>query len=428
MNKSLTIIKKFIAKHKYQIIFVSIFLLHLFLRFYQLEERTPFNWDQVDNAWAAKNIIVDHKFPLVGMQAKLNSGIYIGPLYYYYVSIFYFITNLDPIASGVIAGITSIFTFFILFLITKKIFDYKTALIAIFINTVSYHIIASDRVQWPVGFIVPISLIIFYSLYKILTGNEKYFVLLGVTLGLSFNIHFTSVFYPIIILLTLPFFPRTKEALKFLLLSIIVFIPFIIPQLITLLSFSSGKTLVSYTNSNYHGFHLVRFFQVAKDAFIEFEAVLLSKISFSALLEPTKYFFLPLFILIMIFKEYTRERIILVYLSLLWFMIPWLVFSIYSGEISNYYFYITRPIVILVISFITMKLFLLKNIYLNLIISMLVIVYSFINLQNFMIGNNYKESLKYYKNRTWKAIKEKRPIEFKEGVPDSYIYYIYKQR
>ncbi len=87
--------KKWISKNKYLAILFIIFAFEVFLRFYQIELRSPFGYDQVDNAWAAKNIIVNHWFPLVGFVAKGNTGIYIGPLYYYLISIVYFILNLN---------------------------------------------------------------------------------------------------------------------------------------------------------------------------------------------------------------------------------------------------------------------------------------------------------------------------------------------
>ena len=54
-----------------------------------MDQKNPFGYDQVDNAWAAKNIIINHWYPLVGMVAKANSGIYIGPVYYYLIAVFY---------------------------------------------------------------------------------------------------------------------------------------------------------------------------------------------------------------------------------------------------------------------------------------------------------------------------------------------------
>src|SRR3990167_7783352 len=110
-------LRLFIWRNKFLILFL---ILSIFLRFYELSIRSHFGWDEVNNAWAAQNIIVNHEFPLLGFQAKMNSGIYIGH-YYYLISIVYFLTDLNPIASGIMVGITSIFTFFIIFYVSKKL-------------------------------------------------------------------------------------------------------------------------------------------------------------------------------------------------------------------------------------------------------------------------------------------------------------------
>src|ERR1035437_2145726 len=90
---------KFLLKNKYLIILIGIFASEIFLRFYQMDIKNPFGYDQVDNAWAVKKIIVDHTLPLVGMVAKGNSNIYIGPFYYYMIAAVYWIFNLNPIRS-----------------------------------------------------------------------------------------------------------------------------------------------------------------------------------------------------------------------------------------------------------------------------------------------------------------------------------------
>lgn len=158
-----------------------------------------------------KNIIVSHAFPLVGFQAKVNSGIYIGPYYYYLIAIVYFLTNLNPIASGITAGITSIFTFLTLFYISKKLFSVNVALISVFLNTVSVFAINFDRGQGPVNFMPSIALIIFFSLYKILTGYPKFILLFALAFGFSLHIHVTAIYFPLIILLSLPFFPKDER-------------------------------------------------------------------------------------------------------------------------------------------------------------------------------------------------------------------------
>lgn len=128
---------KFCAKYKVQIILFIILAAHIFLRFYLLLDRANFGWDQIDSAWAAKDIIANKHFLINGPVAKGNSGIYMGPLYYYLITIVYFFTNLDPIASPIFAGLMSILNLIIVYQVTKKIFGVNVALVACFINTFS---------------------------------------------------------------------------------------------------------------------------------------------------------------------------------------------------------------------------------------------------------------------------------------------------
>ena len=163
----------FLSKNKSSILIIAIFLLGIFLRMYQMDFKYPFGYDQVDNAWAAKNIIVNHRFTLVGMVAKVDSGIYIGPAYYYLVALFYFICNLNPEASHAVAIISSIFTFWTIFYVFKKLFSTEFAVIAVLINTFNYHALNFDSVLWPVQLLPGVSLIIFYLLYKVVLGDVK---------------------------------------------------------------------------------------------------------------------------------------------------------------------------------------------------------------------------------------------------------------
>ena len=223
---------KNLLKKKELLFVLLIFLVFLFTRFYQLEERSEFRWDQVDNAWAAKDILIDGKLPLVGMVAKQNTGFYIGPLYYYFVAPFYWLFNFDPIASAVIGRVASIITFIILYIVTKKIFGKTTALLSILLYALSFFIINADAYQWPINFIPIVSLVIFYFLYRVISGNEKDIIPLSIFTGLSFHLNFTAVFFPIIIALSSPFFPRTKKTLRYILMGLLLFILFLIPNIV----------------------------------------------------------------------------------------------------------------------------------------------------------------------------------------------------
>lgn len=419
MKKFLNKFLEFVKKNKV-VIFVSlIFIFELFLRFYDMSGKSPFGYDQVDNAWAAQNMIANHKFPLVGMVAKGNSGIYIGPYYYYLIAICYWIFNLNPIASAVFAGLTSIFTFWVIYYVAKKLFSTEVAIIAVFINTFIFRAIIFDRVQWPVNLIPGISLLIFYVLYRITQGEVKKIITLALLVGFSFSIHFTSIFFPIIIILVLPFFPRSKGTLKYIFISIPIFVILLIPNIIYQIQRPAGSSAItSYLSTYYHGFHLRRVIQIAGDGLIQFDSYL-----FFDNLMKLKFLALPLFFILFLYKSLSKKKLVFCYLVLLWFIVPWFAFATYRGEISDYYFSFNRFIALLIISYFFARIWMIKNIIPKIIVSLLLIYIATFNLINFF---SYKDTgLADKTNTVLKKIKSGERIKFQWGVPESYLYYYY---
>lgn len=421
MKKIFNLFFKFILENK---ILFFIFLCELFLRIYQIDQKNPFGYDQVDNAWAAKNIIVDHNLPLVGMVAKGNSGMYIGPFYYYLVAFFYWIFDLNPIASGAIAVVTSIFTFWTIYFVIKKLFNIKVALIAVALNTFLMSAILFDRVQWPVSLIPGVSLLIFYFLHQVVVeGNAKKIIPLAIIIGLSFSIHFTSIFFPVIVLLSLPFFPRNKETLKYTLLSLPLFLVWLVPNVIYQLGHKSANSnFASYFSSYYHGFHLKRVLQLAGDGLIQFDhyAIWNQLLSF-------KFFALPLFFLLFLYKSISRKKLVFCYLISLWFIVPWFAFATYSGEISDYYFSINRFIVLLILSYFIYRIWDIRSILAKILVIALFIYLIFVNFSNFL---SYKDGSSLMKKEAVvsQRVKIDDEIKFQQGVPESYIYYYLKRQ
>lgn len=409
---------KWLYKHRVPLLIVAVFILSFLLRTYGMNAKYPFGWDQVDNAWAAQKIIVNHEFPLVGMVAKQNTGFFIGPIYYYLVALFYYATNLNPVASHYIALFTSIFTFFTIFFVTKKIFNFKIALLACFINTVAAAGFSFDAVQWPVSFLPGISFIIFYFLYKLLRGEEKYVLSLAIVSGLAFHIHFTAIFFPIIILFCFPFFPRTERMFKYFLISIPLFLIWFIPNIISQLQSSSQlSNLSNYINTYYHGFHLKRVLQLMGDGLIQFDPFL-----FFAQIKPFKIIILPIFIFIFFRKKISKDKIIFVYLTLIFFLVPWFVFSTYRGEISDYYFSINRFIALLILSYLLYMAISFKGWIGKTIVLGFLIYYSYLNLST-IVHYNDEGGLGKRMENVAPYIESNRKVGLQQGVPESYIYY-----
>jgi hypothetical protein len=405
--------------YKTVITLVLLMLLFVFIRFYKYEIWMQFSWDQIKNAWVMKDMIVDHKLPLLGMPAKLNSGIFIGPAYYYLMVPFFLLFNLNPIAGAVFAGFISIFTFIILFAITYRLYSPTTALISVIIYTLSWYNISSDRIAWPVIFIPLISLFIYYFSVKIIEGNYKNIIYLATAVGFAFHIHFTAIFFPIIILLFSWMFIFDKRAWKYVIFSVPFLGIWFVPQLVSWQNrtmLAAGQ-MMGYLRIYSHGFHLVRFVQLFHDAFIEFEPVLF--FDYLKRLGPI-LFGVYLFLIIKNDQKYGKK---IAYITSLWFIVPWLVFTFYSGELSNYYFDISRPLTIIIIGYIFSEC--LKYTHKPVIVVGLIILvfYSYFNISDFLrrgYDGYMKDKLEVYK-----SFQQQRKIEYKEGEAQSYLYYIY---
>ena len=423
-NQTATNVLSFFYKHWIWLFVAVIFAAHVFLRAYQLEQRAQFSWDQVDNAWVSKNMIVNHEFPLVGMQARQGTGIFIGPAYYYFVAFFYWISNLDPVVSPIIAVLVSIFTFFVIFFTTKKIFSLPVALFAVLIHTVSLYLITFDRIQWPVAFIPAVSLLIFYFLYKTIMGNPKYLLPLGFVLGFSFHIHFTSVLYPIIMLLALPFFPRKKDTIIFGALGLVACFVWFVPMVILLITSKTKQVnaIGSFMQTYYHGFHLRRMVQIAGDAFIQFAAIF--TIPFVKVLQ---YLVVPLFGFLYIRRNPNKQSVRIIYLVVLWVLVPWIIMTMYSGEISDYFYALEQPIFLIITSFILWYFFSLKYVFAKAIVLVLLGIYIFVNLQSYFNQPSMK-GLSYFKTITYRQAVNKSGNAFLYGAPESYLYYFYTRQ
>lgn len=420
MNFNLSkIIEDIFSKKIYFYLFCALFICLLITRLYDLEGKSVFGYDQVDNAWAIKNIIIDGKLPMVGTQVKGNTGFFIGPLYYYYLVPFYLLSNLDPIASGFAAVFASIFSFIVIFYVSRKIFNVKVALIALFITTFSSYIITLDRTQWHVNFMVPITFLIFYSLYQISKGKIGYTFLLIVSLGVSLHVHFTSILYFLLIIMIYPFLPNKTKIAKKIFVLFPIFLLLSLPIILSLFKTDSGGHAVTYLSGSFHGFHLRRFIQIAGDGFIEFNSIVNFK--YNILISITSF----TVYLYLVFHSKFKKQKVLVFMSLIWVLVPWIVFSTYSGELTNYYFGITRVVALLTFSYLIYCIFELRKPYSGMLIFLFLFVYAAVNIKSFI--DTGPVGLKKLRAEVKIKIQKGEKIEFVQGDPKSYLYYLYER-
>jgi 4-amino-4-deoxy-L-arabinose transferase-like glycosyltransferase len=335
---------------KIWIIFIAILLIGLYLRFYQIEAAISFGWDQSRDAWEIRNIL-HGGFTLIGPRTGVGH-MHLGPVYYYLLAPFYYLTNFDPMGSNYFNILSNIFNFVVLFVVTRKIFGNYAAAFVVLIYSVNHYLILLSQIPWNVTLMTGFAVLIFYSIVQIYNEKYKWVFILWALSGFYFNLHFTAVFIPIINILSLLFVKNKKKVIYYSLLSLPLYFIWFVPVIIYGLQTGGGDSnlLKNFFRDYYIGFHFRFFLHRASDAFIQFDRLLYNPF--------LKYltFILPAVFAVLIALEKDKRKRLLGYLIALWFIVPWVGFSLYGGPLSEYYFLYNAPMVLFVMFYIQQKL------------------------------------------------------------------------
>lgn len=143
----------------------------IILRFHQLPSRQYWMIDEERDAFIVKKILVDKHPTLIG--GALPGGFYLAPGYFYISASLYFFSKLNPQTLGYVAATSGILTIPLLFYITRRMFNRKTAFLAAFFYTFSYLTIIYNRTWWPLTFSPLITLATYYCLWRIVSQFQK---------------------------------------------------------------------------------------------------------------------------------------------------------------------------------------------------------------------------------------------------------------
>jgi len=176
------------------VLFLVILALFTFLRFYQLPQRTIFNWDQERDAFEVQKILSGDP-SLIGPRVLGPQGFFLGPYFYYLLAPFYFLTSGHPQAIVYFLIVLNLVFFLTAYLIVKRIWGEKTALIFLFLWTINPA--AIETVAWNPA-LIPLMLVLIWF-----TLSQKSYFWLGLSLSLAINFHFQAIFLVPLILLFL---------------------------------------------------------------------------------------------------------------------------------------------------------------------------------------------------------------------------------
>lgn len=199
------------------ILLVIILIFAAVIRFYRLPEYLQFLGDQGRDLLAVKDMIVDHKFTLLGPTASVG-GFYTGPIYYYFMLPFLWFWQLDPVGPAVMAVLFGLATIILVYKFIKEIAGVQAGLISALLVAVSPKMIDISRFSWNPNPVPFFSLAAVYALYR------RRIFLAGMCLGILVQLHYIDLVFGPILGLSLLWLYKPKEWLKEIILMVVGFV------------------------------------------------------------------------------------------------------------------------------------------------------------------------------------------------------------
>lgn len=197
------IVEFFMSLSRQRIInYISLFLIVLiavYLRFNGIERYIPFIGDQAWFYLSARNMVLDGKIPLLGIESS-HPWIHQGPLWTYFLAPVLAISNFNPIAGSYLSNLFGIGTVVLAFVVGRRFVSSKFGLIFSFLFAISPLAVYHSRFAYhtsPIPFFV---LLLSFFLYKWLKGNVIFFPIIMLTMFILYNFELaTVILWPVII-------------------------------------------------------------------------------------------------------------------------------------------------------------------------------------------------------------------------------------
>lgn len=223
-------LKNRLKKNPHLAVFGFILLTGLFFRAYKAVEWFEFAHDGDLYSWIIKDIVIDGHARLIGQMTTAH-GIFIGPLFYYLLIPFFFLTKMDPVGAVIPITIISVLTVASYYYVFSKLFNKEVGLIASFLYAVLLSLVFFDRRVVPS---TPTNLWLiwyFYAVINVLRGNYSVLPILGLLAGLIWHIHIALLpalaVIPIAIVLSKKL-PNLKQIILSLVAFLALFSPFLL--------------------------------------------------------------------------------------------------------------------------------------------------------------------------------------------------------
>ena len=223
-------------------IFWDLLLLTLigsYVRLYHLPDTIQFLGDQGRDALRVARMFKQGDLVFIGPVTSIGN-MYLGPLYYYFMLPWLWLTYPSPLGPAYAVAVLSIVTIPLLYLLGQELVGKKAALLASVCFTVSSVVITYSRFSWNPNPAPLVGLLLLWSLHRAWKINTQYWMIVAICFSVLIQLHYIALLslIPISIVLLLQFqelFRSKKKPqplLKHSLIAIVIGLIFISPLVV----------------------------------------------------------------------------------------------------------------------------------------------------------------------------------------------------
>lgn len=363
-----------------KILLTLIIALASFLRLYRIGDFLTFLGDEGRDVLVAKHIL-EGQLTLLGPRTSVGS-MYLGPLYYYMIAPFLWLFDYNPVGPAIMVALFGIATVYLLYSFLSEFFSNRAGLMAAFLYSLSPLVLTYSRSSWNPNIMPFFSLLTIYSLIKAITGNNKWFILTGLSMGVVLQSHYLGLLLlPAVLVVAIIY--RRLLSLKTFFLSLSGFLILISPFLLFNLrhNFVLIKAVIEFVADRSDA-GVVKAINIFERPFI------LTSRLFNSLLLFDKFPFgnwLVIAIFLTLAKlfstshsQISQRKSLLVILN--WFVVGILGLSIYQGLIFDYYLGFLFPLPFIMVALTIDRWW--TNKYIGIISLVIIALFTFFSFKN----------------------------------------------
>ena len=175
---------------KNHIILALLLTIFMFFRFYNIEQRIGFGWDQERDAWAASEIL-GGDIKLIGPRVLADTGFFLPPYFFYILTPFYLLGNGSPFSLVLFLVFYNLLFFVTSYELLRRIFSKKFSYIFLAIWALNPLSISMDTVVWNPIFVPLLFLVLLFLVHKTHLSKKSRALsfLTGAVFGLGISFH-----------------------------------------------------------------------------------------------------------------------------------------------------------------------------------------------------------------------------------------------